>query len=115
MDYLKTRPFIIIEEQLPILIQINHQLQNYFASEKVIFVNDRATAHELILSLEGFACIMYSENAYKSIPYFDKLISIPISDETFGFEIGWIQREDTVLSTIAQEFKANIETLLIAI
>lgn len=75
--------------------------KNFFQE---IIVNNTGSMQELVCQLDGFTIILLNPGIYQRYGFSDKLHLIPIADAGGEFELGWLQRSNTVRQPLANEF-----------
>lgn len=73
-------------------------------SNKEIITNNTGTMREIVCQTDGFSLILLNKGIYERYGFFNDIRLIPISDESIQFEMGWLQRANTVRSPLANEF-----------
>ena len=73
-------------------------------SDKEITTNNTGTMKEIVNEIDGFSLIVLNKGIYEKYGFFDDIRLIPITDESMQFEMGWLQRANTVRSPLANEF-----------
>lgn len=77
---------------------------NLESSNKEITTNNTGTMKEIVNQTDGFSLIILNKGIYERYGFFDDIRLIPVLDESIQFEIGWLQRANTVRSPLANEF-----------
>lgn len=77
---------------------------NLPGSDREIRTTSTGTMKEFVGRADGFALVMLNSGIYQRYGFFEDLRLIPITGENMRFELGWLQRENTVRSPLANEF-----------
>ena len=77
---------------------------NLETSNKEITTNNTGTMKEIVNQVDGFCLVVINKGIYEKYGFFDDIRLIPIPDENMQFEMGWLQRTNTVRSPLANEF-----------
>lgn len=72
-------------------------------------VDSRAIAHELLHTTDAYMTSHTATEAYRHTDYYPGLRRFALEDRSVTSEIGWICREKTVLSPLAEEFVQILE------
>ena len=72
-------------------------------SNKEITTNNTGTMKEIVNLIDGFSLIILNKGIYERYGFCDDIRLIPITDENMQFEMGWLQRANTVRSPLANE------------
>ncbi|MDR7855328.1 LysR family transcriptional regulator [Tissierella sp.] len=73
-------------------------------SNKEIITNNTGTMRGMVCKTDGFSLILLNNGIYERYGFFDDIRLIPIPGENMQFEMGWLQRTNTVRSPLANEF-----------
>lgn len=73
-------------------------------SNREITTYNTGTMKEIICRTDGFSLILLNQGIYQRYGFFDDIRLIPIPNENVQFEMGWLQRANTVRSPLANEF-----------
>ena len=73
-------------------------------SNREITTNNTGTMREIVNQTDGFSLIILNKGIYERYGFFEDIRLIPIPDESIQFEMGWLQRANTVRSPLANEF-----------
>lgn len=71
-------------------------------------VSNRGMLYDLLENTTAYSISSNNRNAYSKKPAYEKIRAIPLKDSGFEFEIGWICRENFILSPICAEFVNKI-------
>lgn len=74
------------------------------SSNREIRTSSTGTMKEVLGRTDGFALVVINSGIYRQYGYFEDVRLIPIPGENARFELGWLQRENTVRSPLANEF-----------
>lgn len=77
-------------------------------SNKEIMTNNTGTMREIVNKIDGFSLIILNKGIYERYGFFDDIRLIPIPDENIRYEMGWLQRANTVRSPLANEFISTL-------
>lgn len=80
----------------------NLKLDKNFFQE--VIVNNTGSMQELVCQMDGFTIILLNPGIYQRYGFSNKLRLIPIADVGGEFELGWLQRSNTVRQPLANEF-----------
>ena len=69
-----------------------------------IIVNNTGSMQELVCQLDGFSVVLINPGIYLRYGFSDKIRLIPIPNAEDQFELGWLQRSNTVRLPLANEF-----------
>ena len=64
---------------------------------------------EVLSMVDGFSLVVLNQGLYRQYGFFEDVRLIPISGEDMRFELGWLQRENTVRSPLANEFVSMLK------
>lgn len=76
---------------------------NLESSNQEITTNNTGTMKEIVNQIDGFSLIILNKGIYERYGFCDDIRLIPILDENMQFEMGWLQRANTVRSPLANE------------
>lgn len=79
-------------------------MENLGGTYQEIEVNNTGTMQELLCRIDGFSLILLNQGIYSRYGFSDKIRLIPLPDEDKQFELGWLQRANTVRQPLANEF-----------
>ena len=71
---------------------------------KEITTNNTGTMREIVNQTDGFSLILLNKGIYERYGYFPDIRLIPILGSSMQFEMGWLQRANTIRSSLANEF-----------
>lgn len=74
------------------------------SSNQEITTNNTGTMRQIVNQIDGFSLIILNKGIYERYGFYDDIRLIEIPDENMQFEIGWLQRANTVRSPLANEF-----------
>jgi|GEM_PF-3579371 molybdate transport repressor ModE-like protein len=74
------------------------------SSNQEITTNNTGTMREIVNRIDGFSLIILNKGIYERYGYVDDIRLIPLPDPDVQFEMGWLQRANTVRSPLANEF-----------
>lgn len=69
-----------------------------------ICTTSTGTMREILGKVDGFSLVVINPGIYRQYGFFEDVRLIPIPSENTRFEMGWLQRENTVRSPLANEF-----------
>ena len=69
-----------------------------------IRTSSTGTMKEVMGRVDGFSMVVINPGIYRRYGFFEDVRLIPIQGEGIQFELGWLQRENTVRSPLANEF-----------
>lgn len=81
-------------------------LQN---SVREICTSSTGSMKEIVCQTDGFSLIMLNPGIHRRYGFFEDIRLIPISGENMRFEMGWLQRANTVRSPLANEFVSMLK------
>lgn len=73
-------------------------------SNREIRTSSTGTMREVLNKVDGFSLVVLNPGIYRQYGFFEDMRLIPIPGENMRFELGWLQRENTVRSPLANEF-----------
>ena len=73
-------------------------------SNREITTNNTGTMKEIVCQTDGFSLVLLNKGIYRRYGFFEDIRLIPVLDENIHFELGWLQRANTVRSPLANEF-----------
>lgn len=74
------------------------------ALNKEITTNNTGTMREIVNQTDGFSLILLNKGIYERYGFFSDIRLIPIPGSSMQFELGWLQRTNTIRSSLANEF-----------
>lgn len=103
--YISSPPEIlsIDDDRLEISRHLMHQQKKTHLT-----VSNRGMLYDLLENTTAYSISSNNRNAYSKKPAYEKIRAIPLKDSGFEFEIGWICRENFILSPICAEFVNKI-------
>ena len=78
-------------------------------SNREIRTSSTGTMKEVLSMVDGFSLVVLNQGLYRQYGFFEDVRLIPISGEDMRFELGWLQRENTVRSPLANEFVSMLK------
>lgn len=69
-----------------------------------VIVNNTGSMQELLYQLDGFSIILINPGIYQRYGFSDKIRLLPLQHAQNQFELGWLQRNNTVRLPLANEF-----------
>ena len=78
-------------------------MENLSGTCQEIEVNNTGTMQELLCRIDGFSLILLNQGIYSRYGFSDKIRLIPLPGAR-QFELGWLQRANTVRQPLANEF-----------
>lgn len=109
---LRDYPLVVIGEPMDLFSQMNRKMGEALKAPAVIEASDRTTAHDYISAIGGYCCVIRTGTAYTKMDFFSDMKLLPIDGLPFEFELGWIKKQDRVLSSVALEYMEDIAALL---
>ncbi len=73
-------------------------------SNREIRTSSTGTMREVLSKVDGFSLVVLNPGIYRQYGFFEDIRLIPVPGENIRFEMGWLQRENTVRSPLANEF-----------
>lgn len=73
-------------------------------SNREIRTSSTGTMKEVLGMVDGFSLVVLNQGLYRQYGFFEDMRLIPVQEEDMRFELGWLQRENTVRSPLANEF-----------
>lgn len=110
LQRLSTMPLVSISPSSPSRITgWDFMLQIFGKSElnssnREITTYNTGTMKEIVCRTDGFSLILINQGINQRYGFFEDIRLIPIPNETVQFEMGWLQRANTVRSPLANEF-----------
>lgn len=77
-------------------------------SNREIMTSNTGTMREIVKQIDGFSFVLLNKGIQARYGFFDDIRLIPIPRPTVQFEIGWLQRANTVRSPLANEFISTL-------
>ncbi len=74
------------------------------ASGREITTYNTEAMNELVQAVDGFNLILLNKGIHEKYGFYEGLRLIPIEEENMQFEMGWLQKANTVRSPLANEF-----------
>ena len=74
------------------------------ALNKEITTNNTGTMREIVKQIDGFSLVLLNKGIYERYGFFEDIRLIPIPGESMQFEMGWLQKANTIRSSPANEF-----------
>ena len=59
---------------------------------------------EMVCQTDGFSLILINDGIRRRYGFFDDIRLIPVPGDDMHFEMGWLQRSNTVRSPLANDF-----------
>lgn len=78
-------------------------------SNREIRTSSTGTMKEVLGLVDGFSLVVLNRGLYRQYGFFEDVRLIPIPEEDMRFELGWLQRENTVRSLLANEFVSMLK------
>lgn len=78
--------------------------QKLAASGREITTCSTGTMREFVCRTDGFTLVLLNQGIYRRFGFFEDIRLIPYSDVGIQFELGWLQRANSVRSPLANEF-----------
>lgn len=110
LDRLAQMPLVSLSPSSPVRTSGWDYLQQIFgknnlsSSNREIRTSSTGTMKEIVGKADGFALVVLNSGIYRRYGFFEDIRLIPIPGEHMQFELGWLQRENTVRSPLANEF-----------
>ena len=79
-------------------------VENFGGARQEIEVNNTGTMQELLCRIDGFSLILLNPGIHSHYGFSDKIRLIPLPDTGKEFELGWLQRANSVRQPLADEF-----------
>lgn len=79
------------------------------ALNKEITTNNTGTMREIVNQVDGFSLILLNRGIYERYGFFEDIRLIPIPGESMQFEMGWLQKANTIRSAPANELVSTLE------
>lgn len=77
--------------------------------KSIINIGEPETLYLVVSKTKAVTWAAYAERFYKKTLWYDGVYTLPLAGEKNRFEVGWIKRQSSPLSDIAQEFLDEIE------
>ncbi len=74
------------------------------ASNREICTTSTGTMREMVCQTDGFSLILINDGIRRRYGFFDDIRLIPVPGDDMHFEMGWLQRSNTVRSPLANDF-----------
>ena len=84
-----------------------------FRPKKQIQISDRDLLSGMLVQSNGYYVATMNKNAYKEEAYHPNIHSLPVENAPFQFEIGFVKKQNTILSDIALEFLNMIRSAVV--
>lgn len=81
----------------------NVKLSEYDCFKRMISVSNSASMREVVAMSDGFALGLFCSAAYDKTDFYDELRFIPFKPGALDCEVGWLQKANTVRSSLAEE------------
>lgn len=78
-------------------------------SNREIRTTSTGTMREMLSQVDGFSLIVLNPGIHRQYGFFEDVRLIPIPGDDMRFELGWLQRENTVRSPLANEFVSMLK------
>ncbi len=104
---------ITIKEHSALFKAMEAEVVKIFRPKKQIQISDRDLLTGMLLQSNGYYVATMNKNAYKEEAYHPNIHSLPVENAPFQFEIGFVKKQNTILSDIALEFLNMIRSAVV--
>lgn len=107
-DKLKPYPLIVYSEE-SYNFSLELQSLGYQMPVNIIEVCDRSSMYEFIAETNAYTIGIHNSYAYQNTNYYSKIKAIPLANQKFTLELGWIRHKNHPLSAIGKEYMKALE------
>ncbi len=110
---LANREMIIFPEENELFRIIDRKIYRQFSPSGYLSVCDRGSLVSMLNQTSGYYLATRNKKAYTLVPYYDNLVTLPVTGARFTFEIGYIHKHHRPISQIAKEYLAIIQEMIV--
>lgn len=116
---LASMPIISISPSSPMLMSGWDFMRQLFgrdrmeSSGKEITTSSTGTMKEIVTLTDGFSLVLLNPGIHQRYGFFKEIRLIRIPDSNIQFEMGWLQRTNTVRSPLANEFISLLSSYIV--